>query len=124
MMMGMTMMMKTRKTVGRLELCIGLANNSLIGFLQYQRHDEEEDDGDPERAAAHARLDRQRLHEAEISGEELARRLKERYARNEQMVEDLGTVPQRMLMPSVNDPNLWQIKVKVRSALVLRQDHD
>lgn len=83
--------------------------------MEYHRQDDEEEDGDPERAAAHARLDRQRLHDSEISGEELARRLKERYARNEQVMEDLGTVPQRMLMPSVNDPNLWQIKVKVRA---------
>lgn len=63
-------------------------------------------------------MDRQRL-DNEISGEELARRLKERYARNEQVMEDLGTVPQRMLMPSVNDPNLWQIKVKVHFLSVI-----
>jgi transcription elongation factor SPT5 len=66
------------------------------------------------RAAAHARFDRQRLHEEELSGEELARRLRERYAQRDQIVEELASVPQRMLMPSVNDPNLWQVKVKVR----------
>ncbi|KIM27821.1 hypothetical protein M408DRAFT_159565, partial [Serendipita vermifera MAFF 305830] len=82
------------------------------GFLQYHQQDDDDDDGHPESAAAHARLDRQRLNEAEISNEEMARRLKERYARNDRIVEDMGQVPQRMLMPSVNDPNLWQLKVK------------
>ena len=43
----------------------------------------------------------------------MARRLKERYSRNDRIVEDMSQVPQRMLMPSVNDPNLWQLKVKV-----------
>lgn len=62
-------------------------------------------------------MDRQRLNEAELSNEEMARILKERYSRNDRIVEDMGQVPQRMLMPSVNDPNLWQIKVKVRISL-------
>ncbi|KAG8854512.1 transcription elongation factor spt5 [Serendipita sp. 411] len=83
------------------------------GFVQYQQNeDEDEEDGDPERGAAHARLYRQRLNESEMSSEELAKRLRERYARTDQRVEELASVPQRMLMPSVNDPNLWQIKVK------------
>lgn len=82
------------------------------GFLLDQPPDEEEDE-DPERAAANALLDRQRLHEQELSSEEIARRLRERYARNDQIIEEFASVPQRMLMPSVNDANLWQIKVKV-----------
>ncbi|KAG8836180.1 transcription elongation factor spt5 [Serendipita sp. 399] len=83
------------------------------GFVQYQQNEEDEDEGgDPEGGAGHARLYRQTLNESEMSSEELARKLRERYARSDQRVEELASVPQRMLMPSVNDPNLWQIKVK------------
>jgi hypothetical protein len=114
-------MTTTTKTMRRLKLvsflrCLlgGSPRLSWPGFLQYQQQDDEEDEGHPESAAAHARLDRQRFNEAELSNEEMARILKERYSRNDRIVEDMGQVPQRMLMPSVNDPNLWQIKVKVR----------
>ena len=83
--------------------------------MQYQQQDDEDEDQDAERSVARARrLDRKRFEDMEISGEELAKRLRERYARNDQMVEELASVPQRMLMPSVNDPNLWQVKVKVK----------
>jgi transcription elongation factor SPT5 len=32
---------------------------------------------------------------------------------------DMNDVPQRLLMPSVHDANLWQVRVKVSSRLVL-----
>ncbi|CAG7851799.1 Transcription elongation factor SPT5 AltName: Full=Chromatin elongation factor SPT5 [Serendipita indica DSM 11827] len=90
------------------------AGASFLGQRRhYQQQDDEEDDQDAERSVARARrLDRKRFEDMEISGEELAKRLREKYARNDQMVEELASVPQRMLMPSVNDPNLWQVKVK------------
>ena len=44
----------------------------------------------------------------------MARRLKERYARpTARYIGDEDNVPQRLLMPSVKDAFLWQIRVKV-----------
>lgn len=51
--------------------------------------------------------------------EEIARKLNARYKRNAvQYTGDMNEIPQRLLMPSVHDASLWQIRVKVRLLLL------
>ncbi|TDL27811.1 transcription elongation factor Spt5 [Rickenella mellea] len=65
------------------------------------------------RAADHARLDRR---ERELSDQDLARIAQDvtrRYKPSGQKYTgDMNEMPQRLLMPSVNDANLWQVRVK------------
>lgn len=77
--------------------------------------DDDEEDAGPDRAAAHARLDSKRINEEEMDLDKLAKDLKKKYGHSSRSLKDLEQVPQRLLMPSVSDPNLWQIKVKVGS---------
>jgi len=73
------------------------------------------DSGDLNRRAAdYARLNRR---ERELDDQDLAA-LAEDYSRRAQRPAmrysgDLNDVPQRLLMPSVHDANLWQVRVKV-----------
>ncbi len=74
-------------------------------------------DGDEEaarRTADHARLDRR---ERELNDQDLAKiaaDVSERYRRTAVRYSgDMNEIPQRLLMPSVHDANLWQIRVKV-----------
>lgn len=66
------------------------------------------------RAAVNARLDRR---ERELNDQDLAKiaqNLRERYGRaTVRYTGDMNEVPQRLLMPSVHDANLWQVRVKV-----------
>jgi transcription elongation factor SPT5 len=68
------------------------------------------------RSADHARLDRR---ERELDDQDLARIAEDfskRYQRPAMRYSgDLNEIPQRLLMPSVHDANLWQVRVKVRS---------
>jgi transcription elongation factor SPT5 len=78
----------------------------------------DEEDGN-RRAAVNARLDRR---ERELNDQDLAKiaqNLHERYGRAAvRYTGDMNEVPQRLLMPSVHDASLWQVRVKV-SLLVL-----
>ena len=73
------------------------------------------DSGDLNRRATdYARLNRR---ERELDDQDLAA-LAEDYSRRAQRPAmrysgDLNDVPQRLLMPSVHDANLWQVRVKV-----------
>lgn len=71
---------------------------------------------------AHRRLDRSFARQEDISAEDEVRRLKDRYGRAGRNRYDAAgdNVPQRLLMPGVNDPSLWMVKVKVRT----RQQRD
>lgn len=72
-----------------------------------------EDDG-----RHHARLDKRReLEEDEKSPEQIAREFSERYNTRvpSRFTGDMNEIPQRLLMPSVHDASLWQIRVKVSS---------
>jgi predicted small metal-binding protein len=79
-------------------------------------------DGDDEedvtrRTADHARLDRreQELDEQDLA--QIASNLSKRYGRAAVRYSgDMNEVPQRLLMPSVHDASLWQVRVKVRSS--------
>ncbi|KAG8216091.1 hypothetical protein J3R82DRAFT_8092 [Butyriboletus roseoflavus] len=65
------------------------------------------------RAAVNARLDRR---ERELNDQDLAKiaqNLHERYGRAAvRYTGDMNEVPQRLLMPSVHDASLWQVRVK------------
>ena len=65
-------------------------------------------------AADNQRLDRFRRQEEEMSAEALAEELRQRHARNSRYSSqsDYAEVPQRLLMPSVDDPGLWRIRCK------------
>ncbi|KIJ64684.1 hypothetical protein HYDPIDRAFT_175264 [Hydnomerulius pinastri MD-312] len=74
---------------------------------------EGDDDDVNRRAAVNARLDRR---ERELNDQDLAKiaqNLHERYGRAAvRYTGDMNEVPQRLLMPSVHDASLWQIRVK------------
>jgi len=64
----------------------------------------------------HQRIDREKDAILEQDAEQVARRIRERYkARSGQAryMGDSDQVPQRLLMPSVKDAFLWQVRVKV-----------
>ncbi|WFD21101.1 transcription elongation factor spt5 [Malassezia caprae] len=65
-------------------------------------------------AADNQRLDRFRRQEEEMSAEVLAEELRQRHARSSRYSSqsDYADVPQRLLMPSVDDPGLWRIRCK------------
>lgn len=56
-----------------------------------------------------------RRQEDDRSAEAIAEELRQRYKRSTRYgaQSDYAQVPQRMLMPSVEDPNLWSVPVKV-----------
>ena len=75
---------------------------------------EGDDEEGPRRSVHHARLDRR---ERELNDQDLARIAKDvsqRYKRSAvRFAGDMNEVPQRLLMPSVQDANLWQVRCKV-----------
>ena len=77
----------------------------------------------PEEAVAqddyqHRRLERAIGRNEQESVEDIVQRLKERHGRmsSAKYNADSDTVPQRLLMPGVNDPSLWTVRVKVSSS--------
>ncbi|KAH0015882.1 transcription elongation factor Spt5, partial [Aureobasidium melanogenum] len=60
----------------------------------------------------HRELDRQRDLAASMDAEKQAQALKERYGRNRAANVDSAVVPQRLLLPSVDDPKIWRLKCK------------
>ncbi|KAI0292869.1 hypothetical protein BC826DRAFT_1017266 [Russula brevipes] len=74
---------------------------------------EGDDEDGPRRSVHHARLDRR---ERELNDQDLARiaeDVSQRYKRAAvRYTGDMNEVPQRLLMPSVQDANLWQVRCK------------
>ena len=66
------------------------------------------------RAEVNARLNREReLNDQDL--QKIAAEYSERYRRTAVRYSgDMNEIPQRLLMPSVHDANLWQVRVKVR----------
>lgn len=60
----------------------------------------------------HRELDRQRELAASMDAEKQAAALKERYGRNRAAPVDSVIVPQRLLLPSVDDPTIWAVRCK------------
>jgi transcription elongation factor SPT5 len=94
------------------------AINSYLGVIADEFIAEPEGEGDdeegPRRSVHHARLDRQ---DRELNDQDLARiaeDVSQRYKRAAvRYTGDMNEVPQRLLMPSVQDANLWQVRCKV-----------
>lgn len=64
---------------------------------------------------AHRRLDRTFGRNEQESVEDIVQRLKERHGKMaaSKYNGDSDLVPQRLLMPGVNDPSLWTVRCKV-----------
>ncbi|KAI9703406.1 MAG: transcription elongation factor spt5 [Bogoriella megaspora] len=60
----------------------------------------------------HRELDRQRELQASLDAEKQAALLKERYGRNKGPATDAAIMPQRLLLPSVDDPTIWGVRCK------------
>lgn len=90
-----------------------MASTFTDGFIA---EDVPADEGDALRTQAdrsNRRLDQMRRLEEGKSAEQMAAELNERYSRTRITQEsDYTEVPQRMLMPSVEDPNIWSVRCK------------
>ncbi|CAO1614833.1 unnamed protein product [Sympodiomycopsis kandeliae] len=84
------------------------------GFIE-QELAEDDDDARRRYAADNQRLDRLRREEEDKSAEQLAEELNERYRRSARYAaqSDYAEVPQRLLMPSVDDPKIWSVRCKL-----------
>ena len=77
----------------------------------------EEDYDTVRRAADHARYDRRVREMDDRDLEQVAEDISQRYRRTAvRYTGEMSDVPQRLLMPSVHDANLWQVRVRVRIA--------
>jgi transcription elongation factor SPT5 len=89
-------------------------NHSLAGFNFIDRSGEHDDEDVVRRGIRD--LHRKRLDEEdEQSPEQIAQALKGRYGGRSanRYTGDMNEIPQRLLMPSVHDVFLWQVRVKV-----------
>lgn len=83
------------------------------GFIQeHEEGDEEEVQGHDDRL--HREVDRRREAIVEADAEKLASEYREKYGRStaSKYRGDSGVVPQRLLLPSVQDPNIWGVRCK------------
>ena len=91
----------------------------IDGFIAEAGGEGEEDDI-AQRSLHHARLDRR---DRELDDQDLERIAHDISQRNRRTTAhytgDMNDVPQRLLMPDVRDPNLWQVRVKVCESLWL-----
>ena len=60
----------------------------------------------------HRELDRKREQEQQMDAEKQAALYKERYGRSRPVTTDAALVPKRLLLPSVDDPSIWGVRVK------------
>lgn len=60
----------------------------------------------------HRELDRQRERDLQMDAEKQAKILKERYSNKRSQASGVTTLPKRLLLPTVEDPNLWAIGCK------------
>lgn len=90
----------------------------MNGFIADPDPDEALSQSD--RIRAHRGFDRRLLADQEEDLHDVARGLDERYKQQRGAYNPFGgsgeseNIPQRMLMPSVEDANLWMLRVKVR----------
>lgn len=85
------------------------------GFIDNTHPDDEDRlpaTGDVVDDRQHRELDRRRELEAGLDAEKQAEEYRKRYGRNRQTVTDTVVIPKRMLLPSVDDPNIWGVKCK------------
>ncbi|KAF2402756.1 transcription elongation factor Spt5 [Trichodelitschia bisporula] len=60
----------------------------------------------------HREFDRQRELEASMDAEKQAAAMREKYGRRGPAVSTTSAVPQHLLLPSVDDPKIWAVRVK------------
>ncbi|KAJ3837350.1 hypothetical protein F5878DRAFT_726124 [Lentinula raphanica] len=99
-----------------------LSSDGEAGFITKEgAHADSDQDEDDIAGLHHARVDKRRLQEenrTEKSAEEIARELADRYGRgsgfgsHRRFTGEMSEIPQRLLMPSVHDASLWQVRVK------------
>ncbi|KAF1990260.1 transcription elongation factor Spt5 [Aulographum hederae CBS 113979] len=61
---------------------------------------------------AHRELDRDRELVSQVEVEKLAAAMKEKYGRNRAAQSDAAVIPQRLLLPTVEDPTIWAVHCK------------
>lgn len=72
-----------------------------------------DEQADVEKAArSHNKLERNREKIAEADAQALAEQFRQRYGRSTQRYVGSGNVSQRLLLPTVNDPSIWGIRVR------------
>jgi hypothetical protein len=98
---------------------IGVWQSCLSFYLESDGFIEEDHDDSATGAAAHNRhldLDRRRREVEDMDDEQMADFYDKKYGGRNRVQSFKGgaeDVPQQLLLPSVNDPNLWMIKCKV-----------
>jgi transcription elongation factor SPT5 len=60
----------------------------------------------------HRELDRQRERDLQMDAEKQAKILNERYSSKKSQASGVVTLPKRLLLPTVEDPNIWGVPVK------------
>lgn len=60
----------------------------------------------------HRELDRQRERDVQMDAEKQAKILKERYSNKRSQASGVVTLPKRLLLPTVEDPNIWALACK------------
>ena len=82
----------------------------MAGFI-----DEVPETGAPTDEHRHRQLNRDFGRNEEMDVREIVRGIKERHGRSSAAKYDADSdnIPQRLLMPSADDPSLWRVRVKV-----------
>ena len=111
------------KGMGELEAMLICSHSNVLvldTFLDEPGAEGEDLDDINHRAAHHARLDRR---ERELNDDDLvklAQDVTRRYRPTAQKYTgDMNEIPQRLLMPSVQDASLWQVRVRVSKPRLL-----
>lgn len=81
-------------------------------FLADTHPDDELPVGDVSDDRRHRELDRARQAQEDLDAEKAAALMRERYGRNRVSAVDAVVVPQRLLLPSVEDPTIWGVRCK------------
>lgn len=95
------------------------SNTVIDGFIDTINDDDEETG-----RRHHALLDNTRHRDGDDkSPEQIARDLSKRYGGRAAVryTGDMNEIPQRLLMPSVHDASLWQVRVKVHGYIIVSQ---
>ena len=98
----------------RLLTRLHVLTRAIDQFIADAGIDGEEDYDAVRRTADHARYDRRVREMDDRDLEQVAEDISQRYRRTAvRYTGEMSDVPQRLLMPSVHDANLWQVRVKV-----------
>ena len=114
----------TRRTKTTKRMTLGMAGR--LYSLWYCAHDSSVADFIDERPGdepishddtVHRRLNRNLGRADDVDAEEIAAAIRKRHRQEPRYNADSDSIPQRLLMPSVNDPSLWSVRCKVGARL-------